>query len=241
MKNKRWAGAWGGVALLAAGILLLGATRLRGEEVSWKVVALGDSITRGARAGVKPEETFAALLQAGLRKEKIEAEVVNAGVGGERTDGALGRLTKGVLAVKPRVVVVMYGTNDSYVDAGRKEARLSVAQYQDNLRSLVARLRKEGVTPILMTPPRWGAKARNGLGESPNARLEAYVKACREVARETKAPLVDHFAHWTKAEKEGTDLGQWTTDQCHPNPRGHRELASLLLPVVLDVVRKGKR
>ena len=109
-----------------------------------------------------------------------------------------------------------------------------------SLKTLLARLRRHGITPILMTSPRWGTKATNGLGENPNVRLEEYVKACREVARQTKTPLVDHFAHWTKAEAGGTDLGQWTTDGCHPNPRGHRELAALILPVLVDALRKSK-
>ncbi len=30
----------------------------------------------------------------------------------------------------------------------------------------------------------------------------------------------------------GKDVGEWTTDQCHPNPAGHREIAGLMLPVI---------
>jgi acyl-CoA thioesterase-1 len=221
-------------------LAILTAPPLRADEGKVKVVALGDSITRGVRQGVKSEETFASLLQADLRKRKIAAEVVNVGIGGERTDQALRRLTKGVLAHKPRIVTIMYGTNDSYVDRGAREPRLTVAQYRENLKSLLAELRKHAVAPILMTPPRWGEKARNGINENPNLRLESYVNACREVAKETKTPLVDHFAHWSKAAKAGTDIAEWTTDQCHPNPRGHRELAGLILPAIVESVRKKK-
>jgi len=139
---------------------------------------------------------LAALLQAELQKQKLQVEVVNAGIGGERTDQALKRLASTVLAVKPKVVLVLYGTNDSYVDKDRKESRLSIEQYRANLQELVTELGKHGSEPILMTPPRWGDQAaRNGVGEHPNLRLEQYVKASQEVAGETKAPLVDHFAH----------------------------------------------
>src|SRR3954470_14742088 len=85
-----------------------------------RVVALGDSITRGVRPGVAADQTFAALLQADLRKQKADADVINVGVGGERTDQALKRLEKAVLALKPAVVLVTYGTNDSYVDQGKQ-------------------------------------------------------------------------------------------------------------------------
>src|SRR5439155_722694 len=93
------------------GVLLAGG----GSSPPVKIVTLGDSITRGVRAGVKAEETFAALLQKDLRGRDIQADVVNVGIGGERTDQALQRLAKDVIALKPAVVVIMYGTNDSYV------------------------------------------------------------------------------------------------------------------------------
>jgi lysophospholipase L1-like esterase len=144
-----------------------------------------------------------------------------------------------VIARKPAVVTVMYGTNDSYVDKGRKEPRLTAEEYRDNLRAIVKELRKAGIRPVLMTPPRWGDRAVNGAGQSPNVPLGRYVLACREVAREEKVPLADHYAHWSKAAAAGTDLADWTTDQCHPNPRGHREIADVLLPVVAEAL--GKR
>jgi acyl-CoA thioesterase-1 len=197
------------------------------------VVALGDSITRGERAGVKATETFAALLEADLK-----VKVVNAGVGGERTDGALARLDKAVLAHKPVVVLIMYGTNDSYVDVGKKDVRLSVEKYRENLESLIERIRKAGAEPVLMTEPRWAPGSKNGAGEDPNVRLEKYVEACRAVAKDKKVKLVDHYAHWQKAEADGTKIREWTTDGCHPNPRGHRELADLIRPVLKEALKK---
>jgi acyl-CoA thioesterase-1 len=205
------------------------------QEKQVVIITLGDSITRGVRAGVKPEETFAALLQQQLRQKGVPAKVINAGIGGERTDQALQRLEKAVLALKPQVVTIMYGTNDSYVDQGQKEPRLSAEQYGKNLRELVHRLRTAGIKPILMTPPCWGARAApNGAGENPNSRLEKYVQMCRKVAADTSTPLVDHFQHWSRQRAAGADIGQWTTDQCHPNPQGHREIAKLLLPELVD-------
>jgi lysophospholipase L1-like esterase len=198
-----------------------------------RVVALGDSITKGVRPGVKPEETFASLLQDMLKKEGVEAEVTNVGVGGERTDHALKRLDNWVLYYKPHVVTVMYGTNDSYIDKGRKTPRITADAYETNLRAIVAHLRQGGAAVVLMTEPRWGAKAKpNGLGENPNGSLEAYLARCRKVAKEMNCPLVDHYAHWQKAEAGGADLSLWTTDECHPNPAGHRVLAETMLPVV---------
>jgi acyl-CoA thioesterase-1 len=219
--------------ILAVLVLVPNAVRAADPAV---VVALGDSITRGERAGVKADETFAALLQSA---SKGRAKVLNAGVGGECTDGALARLDKAVLAHKPTVVLVMYGTNDSYVDVGKKEPRLTVEQYRENLGKLVDSIRKAGAEPILMTEPRWAPDAKNGAGENPNVYLEKYVEACRAVAKDKKTKLVDHFEHWTKAEAGGTKVRDWTTDGCHPNPRGHRELADLVRPALLSAIGAG--
>lgn len=198
-----------------------------------EIITLGDSITKGVRPGVKSEETFASLVAAALQEKHVAAKVTNVGIGGERTDQALKRLEKAVIAAKPQVVTIMYGTNDSYVDIGKQESRLSLDTYRGNLVQLVERLRRAGIQPILMTEPKWGAKGKlNGVGEHPNVRLAKYVAACREVAAEHGVPLVDHFEHWSESEAKGQNLSEWTTDECHPNPRGHRELAEQIVPVI---------
>lgn len=200
-----------------------------------KIVALGDSITRGVRPGVTAEQTFSALLQAELNRAGREAEVLNVGIGGERTDGGLARLERDVLSKRPDIVLVMYGTNDSYVDQGKTESRITREAYAANLRQIVKKLQAAKIKPILMTEPRWGDAAKpNGAGEHPNVRLEKYLEACREVAQENALPLVDHFAAWTARNASGFDVGKWTTDQCHLNPAGHEIVAAAILKTLRD-------
>ncbi len=200
------------------------------------IVTLGDSITEGERPGVTAEETFAALIERLLTEQGVGCRVVNVGIGGERTDQALKRLGR-IIEQQPQIVTVMYGTNDSYVDPEKTDSRISVDAYRSNLRQIVAQLLMHGIEPVLMTEPRWAASAGpNGAGEHPNVRLERYVEACRAVARELKVPLVDNFAHWTEAEAGGQNLADWTTDGCHPNPVGHREIAGLILPVLTGII-----
>jgi hypothetical protein len=52
---------------------------------------------------------------------------------------------------------------------------------------------------------------------------------------------VDHFARWSEAGKKGQALGEWTTDGCHPNPKGHQELADALLPALRAALRSSTR
>lgn len=210
-------------------------------SISLNIVTLGDSITKGVRPGVTADQTFAARLETALGQAGSRATVINVGIGGERTDQALQRIDGVIDAYRPTIVTIMYGTNDSYVDQGAKASRIGVDEYRQNLLQLVARVRAAEVIPVLMTEPRWASNAGpNGVGEHPNVRLERYMEVCREVAKQQQVPLVDHFAHWTKSESEGIDLAEWTTDACHPNPRGHAELAQLILPAVEKAAAQSK-
>ncbi|WP_254053955.1 GDSL-type esterase/lipase family protein [Singulisphaera sp. GP187] len=201
------------------------------------IVTLGDSITHGVRAGVRPEETFAAISERELKTKGLNVRVLNLGIGGERTDQALKRLDA-ITNSRPQVVTVMYGTNDSYVDAGKEGPRVSLDDFRKNLRAIVERLLLHGIDPVLMTAPREAENAPlNGLGENRNLRLAPFMVACREVAKECQVPLVDHFARWTDAEAKGQSLKDWTTDGYHPNPAGHQDLANAMIPVLLEAVR----
>ncbi len=224
--------------LVCLALLAVGTHRLKADDAApVRIVTLGDSITRGVRGGVTKEQTFAAMLEASLKAKGVKAEVINVGIGGERADQALNRLDKAVIALKPALVTIMYGTNDSYVDKGQKKPRISKDEYAKHIRDIVAKLKAAGIQAVLMTEPRWGDGAKNGADEDPNIRLEDYLKAYRNVAEETKVPLVDHYVHWTKARTKGTDIGKWTTDLCHPNEAGHREINRVLLPVVLRALQ----
>lgn len=200
------------------------------EHETITIVTLGDSITKGVRAGVEADETFAAVLDAELAAIGIEADVINVGVGGETSDGGLARLEEAVLSLHPDYVMIMYGTNDSYIDQGGTEPRLSSEEFRTHVTSLVDELRAEGVEPILMTEPCYAADGpRNGLGEDCNVRLAEYMEITRAVAMEKKTLLVDHFKVWSAAAADGTDLNEWTTDGYHPNPEGHRQIAATIL------------
>lgn len=229
---------------IPAGFAVLGSFRRTATSADVKkirIVTLGDSITKGVRPGVTAAETFAALLQKQAAAAGYEAEVVNVGIGGERTDQALERLDRDVLARSPDIVTVMYGANDSYVDPGKTAPRLSPEQFRENLERIVDGLQAAGARVVLMTEPRWGANPNpNGLGEHPNVRLDQFMILVREVASAKKVPLADHFADWTRREKEGLDLATVTTDLLHPNPAGHRLLADALWPVLDPMMKQLK-
>ncbi|MFN0197961.1 MAG: SGNH/GDSL hydrolase family protein [Planctomycetaceae bacterium] len=210
-----------------------------GQDTRLKIVTLGDSITRGYREGIKKDETFSAYLERNLKNLKYDVEVVNKGIGGERTDQGLKRLHKDVLDLKPHVVTIMYGANDSYVDEGKTASRISRKEFGDNLRELVEEIRAIDAIPILMTStPAGKDHGPTGAGEHPNVRLSAYVQECRDMAKEMNVPLIDHYAEWMRMEKEGIDFGKTLmTDQVHPNPKGHELMAKSMLKTIEEALK----
>jgi len=222
------------------------------------IAALGDSVTVAPRP-VAP----AAAPRAGkknARKKKAAAKpkpypgyveilgqqlgepVVNAGVGGNTTTQMLARMDADVIARHPRVVLIMAGLNDAaYVDPGpvaRTEPRVPMAEFEKNLTGIVARVRKAGATPVLLTAnPMTRAYRYQNLGfyqeNDMNDGLVPFVDVTRRVARESKTCLADIYADWTTRR----DLRTLIPDGIHPNAEGHRLIAAKVLEACGAAVR----
>ena len=94
------------------------------------IVVFGDSLVagRGASAG----QDFVSVLS-----RRLGTTIVNAGQSGDTTGAALARLERDVLALNPRIVVVLLGGND-YL------RRVPVTQTFSNLDSIVDQIREHG-------------------------------------------------------------------------------------------------
>jgi acyl-CoA thioesterase-1 len=203
-----------------------------------KIVCLGDSVTKAVRLGVKPSETFCAQLEQLLTKSGRPATVINSGIGGHTSAQGLARFYKDVLAHKPTLVVVMFGLNDAWVDKGKTTPRVSVDDFRNNLKTMVARLRQDRVTPVLMTP---NPQASPPYKADFNALLRPYVLAMREVARQDGVHLVDLYRVLAELNIEGTSPGSLYVDGEHPNPRGQLLIAELLLKELTPLLTETSR
>jgi len=166
------------------------------------IVALGDSLTAGL--GVPAEDAYPALLQARLVREGFHYRVVNAGVSGDTTAGALRRVDW-VLRAHPAVVIVALGANDGL-------RGLPVGAMRDNLVAIVTRLREGGARVLLAgmrLPPNYGA-----------AYTRQFADAFTAVARRTSVPLVPFLL-----EGVGGRTGLNQPDGIHPNAAGQRVVA----------------
>jgi len=210
------------------------------------IVMFGDSTTAERQGAV--EQVYALRVQEALKATGSPLSVCNAGVRGNTTKNARDRLAKDVLAHKPRVVVIQFGINDAAVDVWKTPPattpRVPLAEYEENLRSIIATLHQQKVKPILMTtnPTRWTPKLRELYGKPPYRPDEAdgfdapvlaqYNEAVRRLAKELAVPLVEVHEAFAKRNPDKLLL-----DGMHPNDAGHQLVAELLVPVIREQLR----
>jgi lysophospholipase L1-like esterase/photosystem II stability/assembly factor-like uncharacterized protein len=210
------------------------------------IIMFGDSTT-AVRPGAV-EKVYAERVQDALQGSPLPLSVHNAGVGSNTTKNARERLAADVLAHQPSLVVLQFGLNDAAVDVWRNPpatvSRVSLAEYEANLRWMVAALREQKVKPVLMTtnPTRWTNPLRDLYGKPPYRPddvdgfdapvLSHYNDVVRKLAAELVVPLVE--VHDVFAANHPDSL---LLDGMHPNDKGHQLVAELLVPVIREQLR----
>ena len=208
------------------------------------IVAFGDSTT-APRGKLR---TYADLLEEELAGNGVPVRVINAGIGGHNTGHARARFERDVMAHDPDVVIIQFGINDAAVDVWKAppstESRVSLVDYEKNLRHFIHVLNERKVTIVLMTPNplRWTPKMREMYGRAPyvpgeedgfNLLLRKYAEKVRQIAKSEKVPLIDVYRVFqTYGEKEGNSVGDLLLDGIHPNDAGHRLVGDQLISLM---------
>ena len=167
-----------------------------------KIAAFGDSLTAGSalKAGQKNWTDLLA--------ERLQAEVLNCGVGGNTSGEGLARMEADVIAHRPDVVLICFGMNDHVIVDADGRTKTSEAEFAENLTEMAARVRRIGAKPVFVTPnavmeeyyftrhPRDWYAAAGGA----NAKLARYCAIVRSLAEKLSVPLADMFAESGKRE-----------------------------------------
>lgn len=118
--------------------------------------------------------------------------------------------------LKPTVIVLAYGQNESF--GGAKELPAFRKQYD----KLLVDLAGTKVKLVLLTPPPFEATAPLRDADAKNRDLAAYCDAVRGLASERKLPVIDLFATVAAAK-----LGPLTENGVHLSADGYRLTAKL--------------
>jgi lysophospholipase L1-like esterase len=213
------------------------------------VVLFGDSTT--ARRPDEVKSVYADRLKKNLVAAGIDHTVANRGVPANDTNHAMARFERDVLAFNPSLVVIQFGLNDSAVDVWRvppaTTPRVSQTDYIANLESMIRQLKEEDIPVILMTPNRmyWSPLLLERYDQAPydgsnpesfnELHIDNYANAMRELAARENVPLIDI----NQAYLDSGDPRQFLLERCmqHPNDAGHKLVADLLAPVVINLLQ----
>lgn len=124
----------------------------RGKPV---LLVLGDSIS--AEYGLQRDTGWVKLLDARLRTEGYDYDIVNASISGDTTSGGLVRIDELLKRVKPVIVVVELGGNDAL-------RGLALATTQQNLEAIVTRSQAARASILVVgmqIPPNYGKAYAN--------------------------------------------------------------------------------
>lgn len=229
------------IIILSAGLLLvmIGSAfylYTNDDQNRIKIILLGDSITEGEYPGAPFNQTFDTLLSTYFFNHHVTTEIINAGTAGETADDGLRRLQKDVISRKPDIVVVMFGTNDAFVDKGICE-RLTIDDYKKRISAILNKLVRNDIRPVLMTPVPMclvpDMSFEPYLSKGINYFIKPYVAACREIADKMQIPLIDNYRHWEEKQNMGVNISDWLVDGIHPNAEGHRQIARTMFPVLI--------
>ncbi len=174
------------------------------------IVFMGDSITQG---WIDKRPAF------------FTAGRVDRGIGGQTTPQMLCRMMADVVALEPKVMHLMAGTNDIAGNTGP----MTLAQTQDNLLAMVQLARANGITVLIASvPPAANFPWRPGLDVlTPTRAINNWLAL---IAPAMGATFVDYTP--ALADAAGAMKPGLASDGVHPTAEGYDAMARVLSPVL---------
>lgn len=181
-----------------------------------RVVLMGNSITDGW-PGTSPQFF------------KDHPYIIGRGISGQTSYQFLLRFRQDVLDLKPKVVVINYGTNDIALNTGPYDEDKTFG----NVVNMVELARYNKIKVVLAS-----CLPAGGFGWRPEvtdamAKVRHLNARVQEYAKKNKIPYVDYFSAMVST--DGSEMNPaYAKDKpgIHPNAEGYAVMESLLLPVI---------
>jgi len=182
-----------------------------------RVVFMGDSITDGWKLA----EYFAG------------KPYINRGISGQTTPQMLIRFRPDVIALKPKVVVILAGTNDIAGNTGP----MTLEMIENNYASMAELARANGVKVVFSSvlPVHDYGKTKMSERRSPesilklNEWLKSYCKTNGHI-------YLDYFTRML--DDKGLLKAELANDGLHPNAEGYKTMAPLAEAAILQALKK---
>lgn len=177
------------------------------------ILTFGDSLTSGY--GLEEGEGFVPQLQQALKREKIDARLINGSVAGDTSANGLARLDWS-MAEKPDIVLLELGANDAL-------RGLDPRGTKQNLEKIIQAMQASGAKILLL-----GMKAPRNLGA---AYVQEFDSLYSDLAQKYGLLLYPFFLEGIAA---NSALNQ--ADGLHPSKEGVAKIIESLLPYLKMII-----
>ena len=184
------------------------------KEGENRVVFMGNSITEGWPKGFFENKPY-----------------INRGISGQTTPQMVLRFRQDVIDLKPKVVVILAGTNDIAGNTGP----MTLEQIRDNILSMVELAESNGICPIVCSVlPAYDYPWRPGL--EPNIKIPKLNTMLKNMAAEKEVHYLDYFA--AMADERNGLPKELASDEVHPTPKGYAMMEPLVEKAIQTVSEK---
>ncbi|MEM8999663.1 MAG: SGNH/GDSL hydrolase family protein [Bacteroidota bacterium] len=178
-----------------------------------RVVFLGNSITEGWPKAFFENTTY-----------------LNRGIGGQTTPQLLLRFRQDVIALQPKAVVILAGTNDIAGNTGP----MTLEQIRDNIASMVELAQTNHIVPVVCSVlPAFDYPWRPG--QRPNIMIPKLNALLQQLAEEKEVPYLDYFS--VMADGRNGLPSEYTTDGVHLTEKGYKVMERLVQPVIASCLK----
>jgi len=155
---------------------------------------------------------------------------INRGIGGQTTPQMVVRFRQDVIALKPKVVVILAGINDIAGNTGPS----TLEMIEDNLQAMTEMAKANGIRVVLSSVlPAYDFPWRPGMQPAPKVvALNAWMKG---YAAKVGAIYLDYHSAMADS-RQGMREGL-SSDGVHPTEAGYRVMAPLVEKAIAEALR----
>ena len=196
------------------------------------ICCFGDSLTYGFCADFGKD--YVSLFRKQIKEDFPDKNIVirNKGENGESSRDGLRRLDIDILKANPKMVIMLFGSNDSaYNDC----YHVGLDEYSHNYDLMIEAMLKQNIKIVLVTPT--PVIEDEDLIFIENSALNKYCDVVREKAKKYKLDLIDLNTEFTKAAKGNLKpFMQW--DGLHISTKGYEVFFNIIYKTVKPIIEK---
>lgn len=185
-----------------------------------RVVFMGDSITDGWKlAEFFPGKPY-----------------VNRGISGQTTPQMLIRFRPDVIVLKPKVVVILAGTNDIAGNTGP----MTLEMIEDNYASMAELARANGIRVVFASvlPIHDYNPERKQSGRRPPEKILQLNQWLKSYCAASNHIYLDYFSHMV--DDKGMLKAELANDGLHPHAEGYKVMVPLVEAAISEALKKKK-